>query len=114
MKKLARTLLLISLGFSVPALVRAETWKNVPLIDTMCLTKVKANPDKHPTECLIQCSKSGYGILTSDGTYLKFDEAGNRQALDALKKTKKKDSIRVTVTGDRQGDTIKVTSVVIE
>ncbi len=114
MKKLARTLLLILLGLTVPALVRAETWKSVPLIDTMCLTKVKANPDKHPTECLIQCSKSGYGILTSDGTYLKFDEAGNRQALDALKKTKKKDSIRVTVTGDRQGDTIKVASVAIE
>lgn len=114
MRKLTSLLLPGILTLMLPVLAWAETWKNAPLIDSMCLSKVKADPDKHPTQCLIQCSKSGYGILTPDGTYLKFDEAGNKQALDALKATKKKAGIRVTVTGDREGDTIKVKSVAIE
>jgi len=114
MKKVMSLLVLNILVLALPTLVWAETWKNVPLIDAMCLSKVKADPDKHTTECLIQCSRSGYGILLSDGTYLRFDEAGNKRALDALKATKKKAGIRVTVTGDRTGNIIKVTSIAIE
>ena len=92
----------------------AETWKNVPLVDHSCVNKVKANPDKHKTSCLLMCSDSGYGVLTADGTWLKFDAKGNEEALKALKATEKKAGIRVTVTGDRQGDEIKVTEVTID
>ncbi len=98
----------------VPTFAVAETWKNVPLVDSMCLSKVKADPDKHQTSCLIACAKSGLGIITAEGTYLKFDDAGNTKALDALKKTKKKDHIRVTVSGERNGDTIKVKSLSLD
>jgi hypothetical protein len=89
----------------------AETWTDVPVIDTSCLKKVKADPDKHPVACALQCSKSGYGLLTTDGTYLKFDAPGNEKTLAALKATKKTDHIRATVEGDRDGDTVKVKSI---
>lgn len=106
--------LVICLALSgLPALALAGSWDKAPLVDHMCLEKVKANPDKHPTSCLIQCANSGYGILGSDGQWLKFDEAGNQKALAALKATKKKDHIRVNVTGERKGDTIEVASLAL-
>lgn len=112
MKGLAAVLIIAA--FVVPALAAGETWENLPLVDHNCLEKVKADPDKHETSCLIMCSKSGYGVLTSDGTWLKFDKNGNEEALKALKATKKENGIRVTVTGERTGDMIKVATLKID
>jgi hypothetical protein len=56
------------------------------------------------------CQQSGYGVFTEDNKFLVFDTAGNTKALAALKKSKK-DDLKVTVTGDVQGDTIKVASL---
>jgi len=101
---------------ALPLVARAETWNDVSLLDTMCSAKekVKANPDAHPTACAIQCEKGGYGIVDSSGKYLKFDEAGNDRVIAALKSTKKTDHLRVTVDGDRKGDTIAVKSVKLD
>jgi hypothetical protein len=57
------------------------------------------------------CQKSGYGVLTTDNRFLKFDEAGSRKALEAIKASKKLDDLEVEVTGELQGDTIKVASL---
>jgi hypothetical protein len=57
------------------------------------------------------CQQSGYGVYTADNKYLTFDDAGNTKAIAALKKSKKKDDLKVTVTGDVQGDTIKVANL---
>lgn len=104
-----------SLSFASLALAAEEaTWTNVPVVDTMCLAKVKANPDAHKRSCALQCSKSGYGLITTDGTYLRFDEAGNEKTVAALKATKKEDHLRATVKGTREGDTIKVSSIAID
>jgi len=88
-----------------------ETWKGVSLVDTMCSAKVKDKPDSHTVSCAIQCEKGGFGIYTSDGTFLKFDDVGNKKALAALKSTKQTDHIRATIVGERDGDTIKVKSL---
>lgn len=92
-------------------LAMAEEWKGVPVVDTHCVGKVKADPDKHARSCALQCSKGGYGLLTSDGTYLKFDAAGDEKTLAALKASSKTDHLRADVTGERSGDTLKVTSI---
>jgi len=97
--------------FLAAAPLAAETWTNVPVIDTLCLSKVKDDPDKHPVSCALQCAKGGYGLLTKDGAYLKFDEAGNEKTVAALKATKKTDHIRATIEGEREGDRIKVKSL---
>src|SRR4029453_13092075 len=85
---------------SLPLVAAAETWNDVSVIDTLCLSKVKADPDKHPVTCALQCAKGGYGLLTTDGAYLKFDAAGNEKTVAALKATKKTDHIRATVVGE--------------
>ena len=92
-----------------PVTVSATTTR-VPVVDGHCISKVKADPDKHPTSCAVQCAKGGYGLLTSDGTYVKFDAAGNEKVLAALKATDKKDHLRADVAGERSGDTIKLSS----
>ncbi len=99
---------------ALPLSAFAETWTNVPVIDTLCLAKVKADPDKHTTRCALQCSKGGYGLLGADGNYLKFDAAGNEKTIAALKATKKTDSLRATVEGERDGELVKVTSIKID
>jgi len=97
----------------LPFAALAESWQNVPLVDQMCSTKMKANPDGHPVSCALKCASSGYGIFTSSGDFLKLDAAGNEKALAALKATKKKDHIRANVSGDLKGDTIQVASLSI-
>jgi hypothetical protein len=108
--------ILLALGglLTVPLAGSAETWKDVSVIDTQCLAKVKADPDKHPKSCALQCAKGGYGLLTSDGTYLTFDDGGNKKTLAALNATEKKDHLRATVVGERQGETVRVESIGID
>lgn len=111
MKKVSILCTLMLALLTLPVLAEQQTWKEVSVIDTMCLSKVKSDPDKHQMKCLLQCEMSGYGIIDSDGNYLKFDDVGNEKLLAALKNSDKTDHIRVTVEGEKSGDTIKVTSL---
>jgi hypothetical protein len=43
--------------------------------------------------------------------FLKFDAEGNKKVVEALKASEKKDHLRVDVSGEAQGDTLKVTSI---
>ena len=69
--------------------------------------------EAHTRECLRapQCEKSGYGVYTADGKFLVFDGAGNRKAIEALKLSKRETDIRVEVSGEIQGATIKVVTL---
>ena len=98
----------------LPLLAQAETWKGAPVVDRMCYERAKTDPDAHTTKCALACVKSGYGIISADGTFLKLDDAGNEKLAKLLKDTKKKDHLRVTVDGKRQGDSITVNSVSLD
>jgi len=106
--------LVLGAVLAFPLAAGAETWKNVSVIDTSCLSKVKADPDQHTKKCAIQCQKGGYGLLTPEGTYLKFDEGGNKKTVEALNTTKKEDHLRATVVGERKGETVTVKSIQID
>lgn len=112
MKKLLLSSLAV-LALALPVAALAESWNDVTLIDQMCGAKFKANPDEHPVTCLKKCAKGGLGIITSDGTWLKLDPAGNKQAIAALDKTSKKDHIRVNVTGEKKGDMVQVATLAL-
>jgi hypothetical protein len=81
------------------------------MVDVSCSKKATANPDAHTRDCALACATSGFGIVTKDQQFLKFDAAGNARIADALKASSKKDHLRVNVDGDVQGDTLKVISV---
>jgi len=59
----------------------------------------------------MRCADSGFGIITSEGKFLKFDKNGNDKALALLKATDKNDHLRVKVKGELNGDTIAVDSI---
>lgn len=73
--------------------------------------KVAADPDSHPRACALKCEKSGYGIVTQDKHFLKFDAEGNIKIVEALNASDKKDHLRVDVSGEVHGDTLQVTLI---
>ena len=85
----------------------AEQWSGT-VVDVACKGKDLAG---HTRKCALSCSKSGYGLVTADGQFVKFDETGNVQALEALKAAKKEKDLKATVSGSMDGDTIKVESI---
>ena len=90
------------------------------LMDKMCSMKALKDGQKvatmHTRQCAMMpdCEKSGYGVFTADNKYLVFDAAGNEQAAAALKSSKKKDNLKVKVSGEVTGDTIKVASLTLQ
>ena len=110
MRKAVSFLVLLGLA-AMPALAAIETYKDVSVVDVNCSTKVAADPDSHTRACALKCAASGFGIVTKDKQFLKFDAEGNAKIADALKASDKKDHLRVDVSGDVQGDTLKVTSI---
>jgi hypothetical protein len=103
---------LLALGLmAAPAFAATESFNDVSVVDVACSKKVAADADSHTRECALACQKSGFGIVTADKKFLKFDDAGNAKVLAALKGSTKADHLRVNVNGDVEGDTIKVSSV---
>jgi hypothetical protein len=96
---------------AIPAFAATETYKDVPVVDVNCSAKVAADPDAHTRACALKCSASGFGIVTQNKQFLKFDAEGNAKISQALQASDKKDHLRVDVTGDVQGDTLKITSI---
>ena len=110
MRKLASFFVLFGLC-AMPAFGAVETYKDVSVVDVNCSTKVTADPDSHTRACALKCAASGFGIVTQDKHFLKFDAEGNAKIVEALKASDKKDHLRVDVSGDVQGDMLKVASI---
>ena len=108
-------LAMLAIAAALPLAAAVQTWTGVALVDQKCSAKFNPSTvDAHTRSCALGCASSGYGILTSDGTFLKFDKDGSQKALDALKVSTKKDHLRATVMGDLDGTTIKVQSVKLD
>lgn len=110
MKKLASMIVLLGLS-APPAFAAMTSYQNVPLLDVSCSKKAAADPDSHTRSCALACEKSGFGIVTKDQQFVKFDAEGNAKISEALKASSKKDHLRVDVKGDLDGGTLKVSSV---
>src|SRR5882757_2426512 len=106
-----KRILLLSAAVSLLSIgAFAETWSGT-LVDVMCKGKDLAG---HTTKCAVSCAKSGYGLVLSDGKFVKFDEAGNAKALAALKSTSKEKDLKAKVSGAMDGDTITVNSIELQ
>lgn len=81
------------------------------LVDVMCKGKDLAG---HTAKCGVACAKSGYGLVLADGKFVKFDESGNAKALAALKATSKEKDLKAKITGELDGDTVKVSAIELQ
>ena len=88
----------------------AESWSGT-LVDVMCKGKDLAS---HTTKCAVSCAKGGYGLVLSDGKFVKFDEAGNAKALATLKASNKENDLKAKVSGTLDGDMVKVSSIELQ
>ncbi|MCC6391511.1 MAG: hypothetical protein IT167_12995 [Bryobacterales bacterium] len=88
----------------------AETWSGT-IVDVMCRGKDVAN---HTRQCALSCAKSGYGLVLSDGKFVKLDETGNAMALSKLKASRKDKDLKAKVTGKRDGEVIKVETIELQ
>jgi hypothetical protein len=89
------------------------------LLDKACADEDGRKPGfaaKHQKSCLQMkvCAQSGYGVMTEEMKYLTFDKTGNAAAAKLIGGLKKTDDIKVAVTGEVQGQTIKVSRLVLE
>ncbi len=89
------------------------------LIDKNCSNKALkdqdpyANAGKHSRTCALLggCANSGYGVITQDGKFLKFDARGDEQAKALLEKSERKSNLTVSVEGALKGDVLEVKSI---
>ncbi len=115
-KNMRPALQLFGLLFIASGLLPAAALQGV-VIDRNCAQDIlkdgRQNVFRRKRECSLMQHyvRSGYGILTDDKKFFKFDDAGNRQAIRLLKNTRDKDNLKVVVNGDIQGDTVKVSAM---
>lgn len=55
--------------------------------------------------------KSTYGIITDDKKIYRLDDPGNHRILELLRNTPDKDNLKVVVTGEIDGDVVKVANI---
>ena len=90
MSHMKNVLCCLSLVAGLAGMASAEQLKGI-LIDKACSSKAitggQAAAEKHDRDCATAaaCQRSGYGVFTSDGKWIAFDDAGNKQAIAALK-----------------------------
>ena len=56
-------------------------------------------------------NRTAYGLITSENRYYRLDDNGNKLARQLLANSPNKDSLKVVVTGDIDGDTLKVVNM---
>jgi len=81
------------------------------VVDVMCRAKDLAS---HTRDCSLSCAKSGFGMVTAEGKFFKFDEAGNARTLSLLKKAAKEKDLKAKVTGTLDGDLLKVEAIELQ
>lgn len=81
------------------------------LMDTMCAAKKLDQASSHTAQCMKDCARSGFGLVTKDGNYLKFNESGNAKALKALQADDREANLLVKVSGELKGGVIRVESI---
>lgn len=56
-------------------------------------------------------NRPAYGLITSDKKYYRLDDNGNRLARELLANTPDKDNLKVIISGEIDGGTLKVTNM---
>lgn len=89
------------------------------VVDAMCAKGIARKPEtmmkkaaSHTRSCALDedCAASGFGVF-SEGKWYKFDEAGDKQALELVKNSKKAKGLSVVVSGTQRGEVFAVASI---
>ena len=117
------TMYLITLLYLSSAFAYAGTWSGT-LVDSKCFATVKLNVnptdtltyvDRDQNQELRLCSPGAktksFAVVQHDGRSFNLDSAGNAKAAELWRKTTKKPTMAVVVTGEMNGKAIKVGTI---
>ena len=84
-------------------------------MDAACGARVAANVEKaakHTVACALMesCKASGFGLVL-EGRFLKFDPAGDEEAVKLLENAKVRENFRVEVTGEFSETDVQVSAM---
>ena len=114
-----RKLILVLFAAAAISALAADTTVKGYLVDVACAMEEGQKPafgPGHSKGCLQMpdCANSGYGVLTADRKFIRFDKASNEEAKKFIAGMSKEKDIRVTVTGTVNGDQMKVTKIELQ
>ena len=66
---------------------------------------------RHECSLMKDYAREGYGMITDDRRFFRFDDAGNKRARELLKNTSDRDNLKVIVSGEIDGSIIKVANI---
>jgi cytoskeletal protein RodZ len=74
--------------------------------------------DSYMTECPVTTTTTNFGLMTDNGQFVSFDQPSNTRVIEVMKKNKdwsrnmsSHKPVKVTVVGNRRGDTVVVESI---
>ena len=81
-------------------------------------TTTRTQTTRDTTDCPVNTSTTTFGLLTSDGKFVRFDDAGNARVVEMMKTNKdwgtymtSHKPIKVHVSGPHKGDVIVVREI---
>jgi hypothetical protein len=110
---------------------KSSTWDGA-LVDQGCYTthfqKKDSNSDgntttqtetnKYTTECPVTTETTSFGMVTSDGKFVRFDDAGNTRIVEMVKSNKDWNNyitghkpVKVKVVGTANGDVVVIKQI---
>ena len=108
-----KTLSTLTLALALSGLSQAAELQGV-IADWKCVKGMVRNGRektfKQNHSCSLQQNfkRAAYGLITDDKKFYRLDDPGNGHVLGILGDSPSKDSVRVIVHGELQGNTIKV------
>jgi hypothetical protein len=112
MRKLAIPMFTFLAALTVPAATLQGViadWNCTP--DMVRDGRAKVLRQKRNCSMMKNYNREAYGVITVDKKYYRLDDHGSKLARQLLANTPDKDNLKVIVTGDIDGDTIKVTNM---
>jgi len=87
-------------------------------VDENTTKETKTTSDSSSVECPVTTTTSAFGIMTSDGKYIPFDDPSNTKVVQVMKSNKNwsknledRKPVSVRVVGNQKGDVIVVESI---
>lgn len=108
---------MLALGAAACALHAAELQGVV--VDWNCAKAMVQNDRGKVLQQQRSCSlmknykRAAYGLITDDKKFYRLDDQNNEHILRLLRDTPDKDNLKVVVTGDLDGNTLKVVTATI-
>jgi hypothetical protein len=73
--------------------------------------RAKILKQHHSCSLAENIERSAYGLITDDKKFYRIDPDGNARVVQMLKDTPDKNALKVVISGDLQGNTIKINTI---